>query len=291
MSTHLPTLLLLTLLFSAGCKTGAEGRAETPANRDVAGSPTPNSEPEPSMPLLKAVAKYMRSAGTKDPQVIADYANDQLPKYGFEYELDLERIITKKIEQGLTTSIKLEGDDFPYVTFDLEVTSTNGAKRKLAVTAPAESVCCCGYYYTPIPVTKITPKELSLVIDSQETVIARPKDIPVVQEYILAKDQLKPSKLRSWEVPYETYPYGLSGDGRKLYVEVPIDEILLEISDDGVPRFVPRNATGIFTEGEDLRKLPTPKQGEILRKSGELGLMRYMLSGVPYILEFPYPCT
>ena len=288
---QIPTVILLTLLLSAGCKTGSDVPAQTTANSELAIVPTPEPAPEPSMPILREIANYKRSKSSAGIQEITDYANSLLPKYGFQYDLDFERIITRKTKQRETKPTKMPSDDGEYVQFDLDVVSVDGAKKKLPVVAPADSSCCCGYYYTPIPVTKITPKELTVVIDSQETVIARPKDIPVVQEYIFGKEQAKASKLRSWEVPYETYPYGVSADGKKLYIDIEFENLLLEISETGVLRFVPKDAKGIVANGEDLNKLPPPKEGEILRKSGEFGLMRYVLNGIPYIVEFPYPCT
>lgn len=284
-------VVVLAFMFSAGCKTGSDIPAQTTANSELAMAPTPEPAPEPTMPILREIANYKRSKQSASTREIADYANGLLPKYGFQYDLDLERIITAKTKQHQTKPTKIPGDDDEYVKFDLDVVSVDGAKKKLPVVAPANGSCCCGYYYTPIPVTKITPKELTVVIDAQEIVITRPKEIPVVQEYILGKEQAKLTKLRSWEVPYETYPYGVSTDGKKLYVKTDIDELLLEIAESGELRFVPTETEGIVANGEDLNKLPPPKVGEILRKSGEFGLMRYMLNGIPYVVEFPYPCT
>ncbi len=288
---QLPIIILLTLLFFAGCKTGIDVPPNTTANNETVSAPTPEQSPEPAMPILRAIADYKRSTPSASTQEIADHANGLLPKYGFQYNLDLERIIAAKTKQHQTKPTKMPGDDDEYVNFDLDVVSVDGAKKKLPIVAPANGSCCCGYYYTPIPVTKITPKELTVVIDAQEIVIARPKEIPIVQDYILGKEQPKLIKLRSWEVPFETYPYGISADGKKLYIDVEFENLLLEISETGVLRFVPKETRGIVANGEDLNKLPPPKVGEILRKSGEFGLMRYMLNGTPYVVEFPYPCT
>lgn len=285
------TLALLNLVILGGCNTGPEIMSSPTFTAQAASTPKLDSTPEPRMPILKEIVKRQHSGQSKTSEELADYANSLLPRYGFEYDLDLERIITRKTKQRQTKPVKVEDDGMPYVKFELDVTSTKGAKKKLAVVAPAESSCCCGYYYTPIPVTKITSKEITLVLDSQELIVNRPKDFPIVQEYILSEVKKKLTRLRSWEVPYETYPYGVSTDGKKLYVKIDIEELLLEVSDVGTLRFVPKDAKDIVTKGEDLNKLPPPKVGDVLIKSGELGLMRYVLNGKPYVLEFPYPCT
>jgi hypothetical protein len=284
-------LALVLLLSAVGCKADLEAIPDVSATNQASITPSPEPTATSTMPILRKISEFKASAPSSDPQQVADYANDLLPQLGYEYELDLERIIIQKIKQRKTKPVKVEGDDWPYVSFDLEVMTTTNSKKQISITAPADAVCCCGYYYTRIAVTKVSPKELTVVVDSKEVIIARPKEIPVVQEYIFGKEAPRPAKLRSWEVPSETYPYGVSSDGLKLYVETEIDELLLEISETGSLRFVPKGLERIVTEGEDLRKLPAPREGEILHKSGEFGLIRYVLNGTPYVLEFPYPCT
>lgn len=295
MFSKLLTASFLTLAAWFGC-----GRVDNvgpaPSSKDLTTATpqivsTPQSTPEPTMPILKEIARFKDQKAEATAQEIANYANSILPTYGFEYDLDLEKIISKKIKDRQTKNVKVEGDSSRWVSFDLDLVAKDGKRKKLNVTAPAEGVCCCGYYYTPIPVTKITPKELTVVINKKEVVVSRPKEMPVVQEYIFGKESANPTKMRSWEAPYETYPFGISDDGQKLYVKTDIDQILLEIAADGSLKFVPGDTQGIVTNGEDLNKLPPPKIGEILNKSGELGLMRYVLNGVSYIVEFPYPCT
>ena len=288
-------VLVATVISMLGCNAVDDVSVASNATNQASSAPTvtpsPQTTPEPTMPILKEVAKFKREKPNSTAQEVAAYGNELLPRFGFEYGLDLEKIITRKIKQRQTKPVKVEGDDSSYVTFGLDLVSTTGVKKKLVVTAPADSVCCCGYYYTSIPVTRITPKELTVVIDSQEVVVTRPKDFPVVQDYIFGKQEAKPTKLRSWEVPYETNPYGVSSDGLKLYIETEIDGLLLEISENGSLKFAPKDSEQIVTKGEDVNKLPPPKVGEILHKSGEFGLMRYVLNDVPYVIEFPYPCT
>jgi hypothetical protein len=295
MPIRIAVLLVATVILMLGCSAAEDVSVASNVTNQVSPattvSPSPQTTPEPTMPILKEIAKFKREKPDSTEQEVAAYGNEILPRLGFEYDLDLEEIIKRKIKQRQTKPVKVEGDDFPYVTFGLDLVSTTGVKKKLVVTAPADSVCCCGYYYTSIPVTKITPKELTVVIDSQEVVIKRPKDFPVVQDYIFGKQEAKPTKLRSWEVPYETYPYGVSSDGLKLYIETEIDGLLLEISENGSLKFATNDSEQIVTNGEDINKLPPPKEGEILHKSGEFGLMRYILNDVPYVVEFPYPCT
>ncbi len=148
-----------------------------------------------------------------------------------------------------------------------------------------------GSHYASIPVTQISPKQITVVIDGKPNTIRRTKDFPIVDEYILYEDEKSPKKVRSWEAPYETYPYALSNDGASVYFETEINKLLLEVSADGRLRFVPIDLPDIITQKEDLREIHAPKEGEILIKSGEYGVYKYMIAGKPYFLEFPFVCT
>lgn len=290
-------IVLLAVLSMAGV--GYNSAINVDAHNNSTGIPvsqpreTPDPEIDLGIPVLNEIYRHKMGNPTITSQAMADHGNKLLPVLGFSYDLDLEKIIRTKIRAGATKPIKKAGDDFPYVSLPIQIRSVAGQKKTLSVTAPAEDVCCCGYYYTPIPVTQISSARMTVVIDRKEVVMRRTKDFPVVQEYMLYEDRKPPKKVRSWEVPYETYPYGVSADGLSLYIEIDarIADLLLEISSDGSLKFVPKKTEGVVTHTEDLRKLPPPKEGEILHKSGEFGLLRYVVAGKRYLLEFPYPCT
>ncbi len=246
---------------------------------------------EPNMPILKEIAKYNKANPSASSQDLADRGNEILPTIGFEFDIDLGKLITKALKSKHLERVKKDGDDDEYFYLTVPLITESGRKTSVRVVAPTFESCCCGYTYTPIPVTQISSTRMTVVIDGKPIVIKRAKDLPVVQEYILYENENAPKKVRSWEAPFETYPYGLSADGTAVYFDTGVDKLLLEVSVDGSLRFVTKDSPGIIIQKEDLRERHAPKVGEILHKSGEFGLYKYIVARKPYILEFPYICT
>lgn len=295
--------LALLCLVIVGCSVTGTANARTqseatptPENSNVtkaAERPTSSAVKnriEPSS-VLDDITNYKRENKDIPSKDLADFGNTLLPTHGFNFDIDLASVVEKKIAARNTKPVKKEGDDSLFVSFPLELLTERGTKKIFEITALGEASCCCGYYYTPFPITQITKQRMTIVVDGKPYLIRRNRDFPVVQEYILYENLKKPKKIRSWEVPYETYPYGLSKDGMNLYIDLDTENLLLEISNAGSLRFVAKDTEGIINNGEDLRKLPPPKVGEVLNKSGEFGLMRYKLENKEYVVEFPYPCT
>ena len=271
---------------------GAQNESKMPSAQSVEPAATTNSNPDPEMAILSKIVKYKKANPSITAQALADYGNELLPALGFDYDFDMEKTIQAKTRAKVTKPVKKPGDDATYISFPFQISSESGAKATLNIIAPDEASCCCGYYYTPIPVTQVSVRRLTIVVNGKPVAVRRTKEFPVVQEYILYKDRNHPKKVRSWEVPYETYPYGLSVDSLTLFIETDVPDLLLGISsENGNLRFVPKTADNIVKDGEDLRKLPPPKEGEAIYKSGEYGLIQYIIAGKPFVLEFPYPCT
>ena len=192
-----------------------------------------DTEREPTMPILKEIAKYKKANPLALGHDLAGRGNELLPAMGFEFDIDLGEIITKSLKSKKLRRVKKDGDDSEYFYLTIPLVTETGKKTAVTVVAPMSESCCCGYTYTPIPLTQISSERLAVVIDGKPTVIKRTKNLPVVQEYILYENEKAPKKIRSWEAPFETYPYGLSTDGKSVYFETDIKELLLVISAEG----------------------------------------------------------
>lgn len=295
----LTAFILLPFIFACGSpekpiletQNGISTGSLEPTNTPLPTDAVINNNGLQSSSILEKIKAYKKTNNNITSKDLADYGNSLLSSNGFDFDLDLKSIIEKKTAAKLTKPLKIEGDGGLYVTFPLELKTETGVKKILNVKAPGEESCCCGYYYTPIPVTQISRQRLTIVVDGKPYAIRRNREFPVVQEYTLYENLKKPQKIRSWEVPYETYPYGVSKDGMNLYIDLETENLLLEISSEGNLKFAAKDADGIVNNGEDLRKLPPLKEGEILHKSGEFGLILYKVASKEYIVEFPYPCT
>ena len=238
--------------------------------------------------IIEKLEKFRSENPKATMDELADFGNMLLPTEGFNFFIDLEKAVAGAIERK--EAVPSNGDGPGYsVTFKLNFDLVGGGTKVMSITAPAEPVCCCGFHYTPFPVTSITKDRMTVVVGGEQLEIKRDEFLPVDLENTLFENS---TKIRSWQTPYEGRPYGISDDGRKLYFSVKsFDGLLLEINEKGSIRFVPKTTGSILSEGKDINQRPAPKVGEILYKSGEYGLMEYNTFGITLYVEFPYVCS
>lgn len=232
---------------------------------------------------------------TENPQItdneLADFGNKLLPQRGFNFDIDLAELIEQKNKLKETKIISVNENTFERVIFPIQMTLKNDKQKMFQLIAPNEESCCCGYYYTEFPVSKITDKLMTIVVDGKQYQVKRIKEISFNQEHYLVDNKTKKKVIRKWQVPLESYPYGISKDGTKLYIDLEENNLLLEIVDNGNFQFVPKTASSIITNGKDLRQFPSPKVGEILEKSGEYGFMKFTSGDKIFVIKFAYICT
>ena len=91
--------------------------------------------------------------------------------------------------------------------------------------------------------------------------------------------------LRTWQLPYQTVPAGISADGAKLYLDFytqfPLEDLLLELSEDGRLAFRARAEVGLHDDGE---RIESPA-------GSDLSFLRFQAGGKTYIVRFLAPCT
>lgn len=244
-----------------------------------------------SSTILEDLEKYKKVNPQISAEELAKFGNKLLLQKGFNYEISFCDVIERKIKTKKAKGISDENGNFSYVSFPYQMTLVNSAKAIFQITAPNDESCCCGYCYTEFPVLNITKNQMTLVSSGKTYSVIRDKDLSVSEEYVLVDEKTLQREIRKWQVPFETYPFGISKDGTKLYIEFDENDILLEISEKGVLRLVPKNEPNILSNGKDLRQTPPPKIGEILNKSGEFGFYSFKTGNKNYIVKFSYPCT
>ena len=117
-------------------------------------------------------------------------------------------------------------------------------------------------------------------------------------------DETMKRVIRKWETPDETFPIGISADGRTLYLPVEFTESdhdasmwllwqqgkksypssVLAISPTGI-RFEVAAKALAGQESEDI--LDFPKDPD----NAYLGYKRFRVKGKTHIIRFSYPCT
>lgn len=113
----------------------------------------------------------------------------------------------------------------------------------------------------------------------------------LTEEFVLVDKGLRKS-IRNWAAPIDATPFGISADGEKLYFEyefgdneyengLHINELAIEISEDGTIQFIESNNSGII-KGKELKGYP---------RTGEISYRQFNVGNKSYIVKFSYPCT
>jgi hypothetical protein len=146
----------------------------------------------------------------------------------------------------------------------------------------------CGECVFAVPALRVTGREMLVVAGGRRYRLERPAGF-LLDRASLVDDSLK-QNLRTWQLPYQASPLGLSADRAKLYLPLPDfggeqwdDQLAVEISDAGV-RFVARAGLNL-PEGEVLTISP-PDAGD-----AHLEFRRFGTGAQSYVLRLGGSCT
>lgn len=213
---------------------------------------------------------------------LVEYANDLLKKKGYNFIFSWE----PKGKENLKTLNAVDGKNlFPF-GYTFKNLKNKNSKIYFANT-DFEHPC---FSTIEIPITKVSDKIMTVILDDKPTELTRTKDF-YLEEFVLVDKSLK-KKIRKWFVSIDSNPLGISKDGRKIYMEynfaqneyeqtLQIENLVIEISEDGVLQFVSRDDSKIL-KGEELKGFP---------KTGEKSYKLFTNGDKEYIVKFSYPCT
>src|SRR6185503_426683 len=133
---------------------------------------------------------------------------------------------------------------------------------------------------------QVTDKEMVLLAAGNRHRVKRPAAF-VLDEVYLVDATLK-KVLRTWQLPYQAVPVGMSADGTKLYVDFykgnNLDDLVLEVSENGPPQFRDR-AVIKSSEGKTIEDHPKDPS------NAYLSFMTFRADENTYHLKFTAPCT
>ena len=198
--------------------------------------------------IVEDVQSRSRQLPKLSPQSLADFANQELALKGFEIETD--PCDASSTETTLKYPTENEGTVFHLYS--------SGQTRFLA-RQPEDAPCGC---WLGLPVTSIS--KTGMIAISSTGALA----MPLPEKFLFEENQLVDSTLkrttRSWVVPGGGPPDGISKDGTRLYIEIGETPLFLEVSGEGVLRFVPRTSPAVITKFVDLIKFPKDPDNDYL---------------------------
>lgn len=204
------------------------------------------------------------------------YANRLLEEKGFDYDFDVCDIVKqpKRIPSLPSTA-----------TRSFTMTRVDGGRLtlKFIVASPQDSLC--GECWSNIPSVQVTRKEMLVIAEGKRYRLRRPTAF-VLDEAELVDETMKKVQ-RTWQLPYQTVPVGISPDGMKLYLNLNQDELeglVLELSENGRIEFKARRDVelGKGASLEDYLKDA---------RNAYLSFIRFNASNKSYVVRFSAPCT
>jgi len=243
------------------------------------------TKPAPVRIVPPNLYQEIEKKATAEPDIalatLAKYANDLLAKKGLDFEFDLCEFLAK---YNRTPPAKL-GSDKPR-TYKLPMTQTDGRPVTFEVRLESEAGGGpCGECFITIPASRVTAKDIEVIAAGKKYLVVRPRMFSL--DEIDLVDQTMRRVIRTW--PFGGTPVGVSNDGTKLYFEVNYEStdparILLELSETGAMRFLPRDEIKL-PKGEEVKKHPTDP------KNAYQSFLRFRFGTRSLILRYSEPCT
>jgi hypothetical protein len=231
--------------------------------------------------IIDALQKKLEAEPNIEPTVLAKYANDLLAKKGFDFQFDLCEFINQ-----YNPTPRGRGAQTKTRTYKLPMKQTDGVQLTFEtgrnIEEEGEGGGMCGECFVSIPATKVTAQQIELLAGGKKYLLVRPRSFHLDEMSLV--DQTMRKVLRTWQVPSQGEPLGVSSDGTKLYLDTGIESLILEISETSALRFVAREEIKL-PKGEEVAKHPTDP------KNAYLSFMRFRFGGKSLVLRYSEPCT
>jgi len=227
--------------------------------------------------ILSDVSERMKKQ-SPTARELAVYANGLLEKKGFDYQFHVCDAFTK--------SNRIPNEP-PAVERYHRMTLTSGGKIpfKFTVSSPQEGMC--GECWSDIPSSQVTKREMVVIAEGKRYRVRRPRTF-VLDTAELVDGTMK-KVLRTWTLPYQAVPIGISADGTRLYLDFytdyELDGLVLALSEDGGIEFMDRAGLQLQGEGELLDDYPKDP------RNAYLSFKRFQAGNKNYIVRFSAPCT
>lgn len=227
--------------------------------------------------VVGQVSERARQSPSLSPVELAAYGNDLIAKKGFDYDFDLCDILGQRDRNQNSTA---------EVVRTYQLSSESGRKLTFRFTIANPNEALCGECWSSIPVLQVTAKEMVLLAGGSRYRVRRPAAFVLDEAHLV--DATFKKVLRTWQLPYQAVPVGISPDGTKLYVDFyngnNLDALVLEVSENGAPQFRDRAVTK-SSEGKWIEDHPKDPS------NAYLSFMSFRVDEKTYHLKFTAPCT
>lgn len=290
--------ILLIVLVSISCKSSKQTTVKAQVNNNsiqnnnnqnsnLTDSKSLNEDEQINDKLIikpSEISKKLKQKIDENPQIstaeLVEFGNNLIKTYGYDFSF-----YTCVIAEANKTS---EATDYSetFTPFDYELKDVKGKKLSFQIMSKEWGhPCGCNF---EIPVLKVGEKEMTVIANGKPYELQRPKDFYLEEVELVDKNLKKTS--RKWFNAFDMPPVGISIDGTKIYVETGYDNfniqnILLEISENGEFKFVSYDNPNIIKDAEQILDFPKDPNNSYL------GYLNFKSGNKSYILKYSNPCT
>jgi len=226
--------------------------------------------------ILVELAHLEKKQSEISPKELAAFANELLDKRGFDYRFDICDILSERERQSSEAAIPAS----------YTLAQRNGKQQDFKFIVAGGGEGLCGECMTSLPAVQVTAKEMVLIAEGKRFRVRRPASFTLDKVELVDAGMKKVS--RTWQLPYQTIPIGISPDSLKLYLEFftqyKLDGLVLELSEDGAIAFRDRSEVK-FVEGKLVEDHPKDPD------NAYLSFIRFDTGNKAFIIRFSAPCT
>src|SRR6185503_20155669 len=150
--------------------------------------------------ILEELAQRKKSQPAITSKELAVFANQLVEKHGFDYMFDVCDILPKAVTRTDTAA-------------SYALSLTNGQKRSFKFNVAGDDGGMCGECMSLVPNAQVTKTQMVLVADGKRYRVQRPAAF-ILDEVELVDAGMKKVQ-RTWQLPFQTIPVGISPDGSK----------------------------------------------------------------------------
>lgn len=275
-------LLYVVFALSLLCATSVAPRSSE--NSQSVSASLPRRAPQiRAATVLEDLLKRENGRPRLSTRALAAYGNALLREQGFNYSFDACDILKANGKDGGGNTRPTGAE----LTYAYKLTRADGRSMSFRIlSGDDEGGGMCGECFFEIPALRVTKTEMVVRAEGGAYRLRRPKEF-ALDEAALVDRSLR-RVLRTWQMPFETAPAGISPDGTKLYVDfyegLAPEGLLLELSDGGTVKFRARSDVRL-REGEWIKDFPKDPGNDYL------SYMRFTSGGKTYFVKFTGPCT
>lgn len=217
-----------------------------------------------------------------DPKTLAQIGNRIIQEKGFDFRVNACEIVDGNSPKSFLSNGQKEE------SWDYSFTLVNGEKLAAEINAyePGGGGMCAECFFD-FPTRRVSNNEMLIVVDGIDYRLKRPRSFILGQAWLM--DSKMKKVLRTWELPYQRGPQGISADGTKLYFDFYSDALsrvlVLELSEDGSTKFLTRS------EIDPQGKSKFIKTRHNVKNIGDVAFFRVRVKGKSFIIRSTSPCS